>query len=495
MASLPDGQGSTSPRDARLLADVQAALAGRYQVEGELGHGGMAVVFRAHNLNLDRAVAIKVMRPDKGYEEGVVDRFRTEAMAIAQLRHPNIIGVHARGEAGDILWFEMDLVDGGSLDKLICAKRLEPARAARFLADAAGALAYAHGKGVIHRDIKPSNLLVAAHADHLVVTDFGIAKILGTSTLTDAGMTVGTVAYMSPEQLRIGWQLTAATDQYSLGVVAYEMIAGGRPFTADTPVQFAVIQATRPLPPLRTRAPGCPADLARLIERMLAIAPEDRWPDLTVVKRAAEEIALIGAARSLGTVRRPARARRRTAWIVATAVAVATAMFWLRPVFRHLAAIGPVPPPALLQRHDTPTLPPPAPDARGSDVSAATGRAVPPKVGAKSAILRRDSNILVGASGPSRVLQPAPPADTPPPSVLAPPAMATLVMTTQTPGTFAYINDGTPIYLDGTVLSRSVAPGPLKLTVRKSGCLDLVLFDTLKAGATKRKRLNPACPN
>ncbi len=138
MSSRPDGQGPLSARNARLLSLVEIALAGRYRIDGELGQGGMAVVFRAHNLDLDRAVAIKVMRPEKGYEEGVVDRFRTESIAIAKLRHPHIIGVHTRGEAEEILWFEMDLVDGGSVNDLIRRGPLEPLRAARLLAGAAG---------------------------------------------------------------------------------------------------------------------------------------------------------------------------------------------------------------------------------------------------------------------------------------------------------------------------------------------------------------------
>ena len=206
--------------------------------------------------------------------------------AITNLRHPNIIVVHDRGEADEVLWFEMDLVDGGSLDRAIKAGPLDPRRAARILAGAADALAHAHARGIIHRDVKPSNLLLASKSDHLLVTDFGIAKILGTSTLTDAGMTIGTVAYMSPEQLAVGKDLTPATDQYSLGVVAYEMIAGVRPFAADTPGQFAIMQATQPLPSLRAKAPHCPPELAALIHRMLATRPSDRWPDLSIVKRA-----------------------------------------------------------------------------------------------------------------------------------------------------------------------------------------------------------------
>ena len=141
---------------------------------------------------------------------------------------------------------------------------LDHRRAARLLAGAAALSPYAHARGIIHRDIKPSNLLLAGKSDHLLVTDFGIAKILGTSTLTDAGMTIGTVAYMSPEQLAVGKDLTPATDQYSLGVVAYEMIAGVRPFAADAPGQFAVMQATQPLPSLRAKAPHCPPELAAL---------------------------------------------------------------------------------------------------------------------------------------------------------------------------------------------------------------------------------------
>jgi serine/threonine protein kinase len=501
MSIPPERQGPTIGKNARLLAVVQQALAGRFRVDGELGHGGMAVVFRAHNINLDRPVAIKVMRPEKGYDEGVVDRFRTESLAVANLRHPNIIVVHDRGEADEILWFEMDLVDGGSLDRAIGTGPLDPRRAARLLAGAADALAYAHARGIIHRDIKPSNLLLGSKSDHLLVTDFGIAKILGTSTLTDAGMTIGTVAYMSPEQLAVGKDLTPATDQYSLGVVAYEMIAGVRPFSADTPGQFAVMQATQPLPSLRVKAPHCPPELATLIHRMLAIRPADRWPDLSIVKRTAEEIAITGSSTSLKAAARSSAVRRLPPVLAAAAVLVAS-MVWIRPKLANAPVRVPNPPPVATNPPPSSAALPPVSDSTSAIGSLVSKVQKPPTPVGRQTSLRRDSNPAAQSPGPS-LPRDAPAvgrSDTAAATHVTPPAIATLLMSTSLRGTFVYINGvRPPISLGTGFFPWNGPPGVIKLRIvpspNRTDCHEDTVVIALQAGDTVKRLLNPVCAN
>jgi len=296
-----------------MLTWVRAALADRYVVERLLGHVAMAVVFLAHRIDGNRAVAIKVMRPEIGYEDGVVERFRIEGDVMTQLDHPHVVRINARGEAGKILWFEMDLIEGTSLVAVLQRGPLPWRRAARLLADAAAGLAYAHGRGVIHRDVKPANLMLAQPSDQLIITDFGIARIVGTERLTATGMSVGSPSYMSPEQFYSGDESGPAVDQYSLGGVAYEMITGRAPRTVlpddDPPTRRA-----RRRTPIRAVAPECPGALAALVERMLAFRAEDRWPDLTIVSQLAREIADTGTAKSLhlpGPARWIAAALRR----------------------------------------------------------------------------------------------------------------------------------------------------------------------------------------
>jgi serine/threonine-protein kinase len=305
MAITPTDSGSGRPRQALLMAQVQSALMGRYRIERPIGHGGMAVVFRACRVDDGVAVAIKVMRPELGYEDGVVERFRIEALAMGQLHHENIVEVRAHGEVGSILWIEMQLVDGAPLDILIRPGPLDWSRAARLLGQAASALAFAHVAGVIHRDIKPANLLVAAGSGRLLIADFGIARIVGASRLTATGTAVGTPAYMSPEQFAFDGEVTAATDQYSLGAVAWQMVTGMIPPAADSDDwrRWSKSACGR----IRSLAPNCPAPLAILISRMIAVDPAARWPDLELVSRAAFEISVTGHAKSIDVATRRSR--------------------------------------------------------------------------------------------------------------------------------------------------------------------------------------------
>jgi len=258
---------------------LQEATEGRFVIERELGAGGMAAVYLAHEIALDRKVAIKVMSPGILMEKGMLDRFKQEAVTIAALKHPSIIGVHAVEHHGQLHFFVLEYVDGGSLSDVIkrCGPLPVPVAAAWF-AQVAEALDYAHRRGVIHRDIKPANILLDSDGN-AIVTDFGIAKVTEKSGLTMTGMTMGTPAYMSPEQC-FGNPVTGSSDQYSLGIVAYETLVGHTPFQGSALVQMRAHteEPPRPIPEAR---PDCPAALAEAIHRMLAKTPVERWPTLS----------------------------------------------------------------------------------------------------------------------------------------------------------------------------------------------------------------------
>ncbi|MBA3554055.1 MAG: serine/threonine protein kinase, partial [Gemmatimonadales bacterium] len=210
------------------IADLNVALSDRYRLEREVGRGGMATVFLAHDLR----VAIKVLRPELGAILGG-DRFLREIHLTARLRHPHILPVYDSGDAGGVLFYVTPLVEGGSLrDRLRREGRLPPAEAVRIAREVADALACAHGQGVIHRGIKPDNILL--ESGHATVADFGIARALsaaGADQVTQAGFVLGTPDYMSPEQA-LGQEIDARTDIYALGAVLYEMLAGEPPRNA-----------------------------------------------------------------------------------------------------------------------------------------------------------------------------------------------------------------------------------------------------------------------
>ena len=263
-----------------VVARLRRATLGEFEIGHELGRGGMAAVFLAHELSLHRDVAIKVMSPGLLMGDGMIDRFRREAITIAHLNHPNIVSVYSVRAAEGLHFFVMRCIQGRSLEQVIKdAGKLTLPVARSILYHVGSALAYAHRFKVVHRDIKPANILIDEDGN-AVVTDFGIAKATeGPShTHTHTGFMVGTPAYMSPEQCA-GGEVSGASDQYSLGAVAYEMVTGVAPFTGST---YSVIQAhveQAPRPP--SEHVECPPELEAAILRMLAKKPEDRWPNMT----------------------------------------------------------------------------------------------------------------------------------------------------------------------------------------------------------------------
>ncbi|HYR32166.1 MAG TPA: protein kinase [Gemmatimonadales bacterium] len=303
-----------------MVNPLYAALADRYRIDRELGRGGMATVFLAHDLKHDRPVALKVLHPDLARVVGP-DRFLREIRLSARLQHPHIVVVHDSGEVDGQLWYTMPFVEGGTLhDRLLRERQLPMEDALRIASEVADALHYAHQHGVIHRDIKPENILLsgAPHRDHAMVTDFGIARVLApdlSQRLTDSGISVGTPQYMSPEQAMAGRDLDARTDVYSLGCVLYEMLTGEPPYTGPSPQAVLAKRLSEPVPHLRTGR-DVPAALEGAVTKALARAPADRFPS------AADFAAALQPYRSGASLAPSVAPRRRLPLAVVLAVLV-----------------------------------------------------------------------------------------------------------------------------------------------------------------------------
>jgi serine/threonine-protein kinase len=262
-----------------LHARIAAALGDLYDVESEIGRGGMSIVFRALDRRLRRHVAIKVLPPEFAFDSAVRERFRREAQTAAQLNHPNIVPIHSVDEKDGIAFFAMTLCDGDSLAARLARVARPPLdEVRRVLCEVADALAYAHARGVVHRDIKPDNILLDRDTGRVMVTDFGIARAAEAgSRLTVTGIAVGTPAYMSPEQALGEHEIDGRSDIYSLGVVGYQMLAGVTPFTANNTPSMLMKHVSELPMPLTTRRHDVPVDLAMAIERALRKRPDDRW--------------------------------------------------------------------------------------------------------------------------------------------------------------------------------------------------------------------------
>jgi len=262
------------------LAALRRATLGQYEILSEIGHGGMATVYLAHDLALDRKVAIKVLAPALlAMGEGMVERFKREARTAAALSHPHIIPIYAVKDSEHVLYFVMKHVQGRSLDQVVRdVGPLPIAMTQAIVAQVGDALGYAHRHGVIHRDIKSANIMLDEEG-WAVVTDFGIAKVLQAQGLTMTGVTVGTPTYMSPEQCATE-EVTGASDQYSLGVVAYEMLTGTLPFQDDSIMSVMYAHFNQPPRPVTQLRPDCPPNLGDAVMRMLEKQPAQRWPSM-----------------------------------------------------------------------------------------------------------------------------------------------------------------------------------------------------------------------
>ena len=257
---------------------LSAALAERYTISRELGRGGMATVYLAHDRKHDRQVALKLLRPELAASLGA-ERFLHEIRTTAKLTHPYILPLHDSGEVDGLLYSVMPYVEGESLrQRLVRERQLPLDDALRIASDVAGALTYAHGHGIVHRDIKPENILLSG--DEAVVADFGIARAItaaGGERLTETGLAVGTVAYMSPEQSAAEREIDGRSDIYSLGCVLYEMLAGQPPFTGPTAQAIVARRLSEPVPTLHNVREQVPAAIERVIMKALSKVPADRF--------------------------------------------------------------------------------------------------------------------------------------------------------------------------------------------------------------------------
>ena len=260
--------------------DLQAALAGEYSLQRELGRGGMGIVYLARDVQLDRDVAIKLLPAQLAGTPAARERFLREARMAAGLSHPHIVPIHRVGEANGFVFFVMSYVDGETLgERLRTRGPLPPAEAMRVLREVAWALAYAHGRGIVHRDVKPDNILLEAATGRALVTDFGIAHAGDeAATALDAGKVAGTTQFMSPEQAA-GEPLDGRSDLYALGVVGYLAVSGRLPFESANLPALLLRQATEEPPSVTRAAPGLPPALGAAIDQCLARDPDDRFAD------------------------------------------------------------------------------------------------------------------------------------------------------------------------------------------------------------------------
>jgi hypothetical protein len=282
-------QPTTPPHD---VAELAAALAGQYEIEREVGRGGMGIVYLARDLKLQRHVAIKTLPPHLMGDANIRERFLREARTAGALSHQNIVPIHRADELAGQVFFVMGFVDGESMAQRIKERgRLDALEVVRALRDVAMALAYAHAHGVIHRDVKAENILIERQSRRALVTDFGIARLAEATPLTSTGQVLGTVYYLSPEQVS-GDPVDARADIYSLGVAGYFGLSGRFPFEGDLASAVLVSHVIKIAPPLHTVAPDVPRALTAIIDRCLAKNPAERFQNCAALGDALAKIEL-----------------------------------------------------------------------------------------------------------------------------------------------------------------------------------------------------------
>lgn len=291
-----------------MAEDLVGKTLGKYELLERIGRGGMAEVYKAYHAALDRHVAIKILHPFLSEDPAFKERFESEARNVARLRHPNIVQVYdfEHDTDRDLYYMVMEYIDGPTLSARLMALEFqglkfpiaEAVDIARHLADA---LAYAHARGMVHRDIKPANIMFDSDG-RVVLTDFGIARIVSGPTMTASGSMVGTPAYMSPEQ-GLGQPGDHRSDIYSLGVVLYQLVTGTVPFSADTPIAIVLRHVNDPLLPPSSLNPEVPEGLERIIYKALAKSPEERYQNVEEMKAHLDDLA--GAAIALAIPQEP----------------------------------------------------------------------------------------------------------------------------------------------------------------------------------------------
>ncbi len=275
-------------RADHLRDQVTAAIGGQYLIDREVGRGGMAVVYAAEDVRLQRPVALKVLPPELAFRAEVRERFVREAQTAARLNHPHIVPIYAVHEEGGLVCFAMALVTGESLAARLLREPRPPFMdVASILEQTADALAYAHACGVVHRDVKPDNILTDRESGRMLVTDFGIARAAeGGERLTQTGVAVGTPSFMSPEQATGDRDVDGRSDLYALGVLGYLMVTGRLPFEATSTPAMLLKHVSETPPPIRALRPDAPHVLVEIIERSLAKRPQDRWDNALAMRDA-----------------------------------------------------------------------------------------------------------------------------------------------------------------------------------------------------------------
>jgi serine/threonine protein kinase len=338
---------------------MSETIGGRYRLEKRLGAGAMAEVWLARDTQLDRLVALKRLRGDADPL-----RFEREAHAVASLSHPNIARLFDYGSEEGRPYMVFEYLPGGTLeDRLAAGGLLEDAETERIATEVAEGLAHAHDRGLIHRDLKPTNI-VFDEEGRAKITDFGIARMSGADTLTDAGTLVGTAAYMSPEQAS-GEPVTPASDVYSFGVLLFRMLTGRLPFESPNAVDLLRRQLHEPPPPVAEVRPGAPPELAAVAERALAKDPAERPPDGSALRRLlAGAIAATIGGEATQVLPRPTQ-RRRSPWLVALIalplLILAGAAVALVATHGGSNSTPPASTPGTTQAHTTAPPPPPPP--------------------------------------------------------------------------------------------------------------------------------------
>ncbi|MFE9631048.1 serine/threonine-protein kinase [Streptomyces sp. NPDC006463] len=308
-------------------SDLRGRRIAGYEVESEIGRGGMAVVYRARDLRLDRTVALKLLAPELARNDTFRQRFAHESRVAAAIEHPNIVPVFEAGEAEGLLYIAMRYVAGQDLRAMLDRTGPLPVgTAARIAGQIASALDAAHDHDLVHRDVKPGNILIAEgtdsdHPEYAYLTDFGLTKkSLSLTGFTTVGQFVGTLDYVAPEQIS-GKPVDGRCDVYSLGCVVYETLAGGPPFERDDDMALLWAHQFDPPPPLSSRRSGLPGAVDEVLAKALAKSPEDRWSTC---------LEFTGALKRAGTAARP---RTREAHAPGPAEPPPPPPRWALPVF------------------------------------------------------------------------------------------------------------------------------------------------------------------
>jgi tetratricopeptide (TPR) repeat protein/predicted Ser/Thr protein kinase len=349
---------AAAPKPESLVETLRRHLAEDYEVERELGRGGMAVVYKAVERELRRPVALKVLPPEMAHTASIAERFKREARLAASLDHPNIIPVYRVGAVGGTLFIAMKMVEGRALDTIIEAQGPLPVPVVvQVMRAATAALAFAHEKGVIHRDVKGGNILVETDG-RVLVSDFGIARAAEEAALTASGAIVGTPHFMSPEQCA-GLPLGAQCDQYSLGVVAFQMLSGEVPFDAETLPAIMQHHFFTPVPELGPVRDDVPPALEAVIRRALAKQPEDRYATTREMLAALDAVPVAEAERRKGEAMLRDLARGAAVGRISAGKVVRQGTFGGAPAGRSSGA-SPLPAgPPTLPATSTPGGPPP----------------------------------------------------------------------------------------------------------------------------------------